>query len=120
MSEPITYSFAWTVPEDRVWRDLHTLDLRIRPDGDALTPGAWVRWEEESNTFSLCQATDVETVDDPSSGQCGAGIPAADSSGTLESGGATLFMADTVARPDGAHGDPDAQPEPARGRALPR
>jgi hypothetical protein len=49
---PIPYAVTWTVPDNLVWRNLKTIDMRLRGGhGTAL----WVRWDESSNLFSLCE-----------------------------------------------------------------
>lgn len=50
--EVVNYSLTWTVPEGEVWHDLKSLDLRLR-QGNQIA--LWIRWDEASNTFSLCQ-----------------------------------------------------------------
>ena len=53
VEEQLAYSVHWTVPDNLVWRNLKSIDLRLRGGhGTAL----WVRWDESSNRFSLCQA----------------------------------------------------------------
>ena len=49
--EAVPYYLDWTVPEGQVWRNLRTIDFRIRGGNTAL----WVRWEEATNLISLCQ-----------------------------------------------------------------
>lgn len=49
--EAIAFDLVWTVPQGQVWRDLQSLDFRI---GEG-KPVLWVRWDEHSNTFSLCE-----------------------------------------------------------------
>jgi hypothetical protein len=51
VGERVTYTVDWTVPAGKVWRDLDTIDFRIRGGRTAL----WVRWEEAANTFKLCR-----------------------------------------------------------------
>jgi len=48
------FLFQWTVHEGEVWRDLKTLDFRLRDD--RLT-ALWVHWDEAANTFQLCRRT---------------------------------------------------------------
>lgn len=51
--EKLIYSLDWTVPPNQVWRNLKTIDIRLRGGhGTAL----WVRWDEASNLFSLCHS----------------------------------------------------------------
>ena len=59
--ERMTSTVVWTVPEGRVWRDLNTIDLRVR---SGQRTALWVRWDEPSNAFSLCQHTDDNAEDD--------------------------------------------------------
>ena len=49
--ELLVYTIVWEVPAGQVWRDLRTIDVRIRGGKTAL----WVRWDEHFNTFSLCE-----------------------------------------------------------------
>jgi len=48
-TEKVTFSIVWTVPEDKVWRDLKSLDFRI---ADKEKTALWVRWDEATNTLS--------------------------------------------------------------------
>lgn len=50
--EIIDYAVTWIVPEGQVWRDLKTLDFRLRQGSKV---ALWVRWDELSNTFSICE-----------------------------------------------------------------
>jgi len=52
LGETVIYSIVWTVPDGRVWRDLKTIDFRIR---DRNKTALWVRWEESTDLISLCQ-----------------------------------------------------------------
>jgi len=63
--EAVLYYLDWTVPEGQVWRNLRTIDFRVRGGNTAL----WVRWEEATNLISLCQKRkgkddDAESGDD--------------------------------------------------------
>ena len=49
--EMLSYTVDWTVPAHQVWRNLKTIDFRLRGAHDTLL---WLRWDEASNTFSLC------------------------------------------------------------------
>jgi hypothetical protein len=51
--EAITYNVDWQVPPNRVWRNLKTIDLRVRSGSHV---AMWVRWDEASNRFALCEA----------------------------------------------------------------
>jgi hypothetical protein len=55
------------VPDDRVWRDLKTLDFRLRQGNNI---ALWIRWDELSNTFSLCDRSTKK-----SKGRRGGGLP---------------------------------------------
>ena len=50
--EMLSYTVDWTVPAHQVWRNLKTIDFRLRGAHDTLL---WLRWDEASNTFSLCR-----------------------------------------------------------------
>lgn len=43
-------SYLWRVPRGEVWRDIQTLDLRVREHGKVVF---WVRWSESDDTFQL-------------------------------------------------------------------
>lgn len=49
--DTVTYLLDWIVPDNLVWRNLKTLDLRLSHKGRT---ALWVRWDEASNEFSLC------------------------------------------------------------------
>ena len=51
VGEMLSYTVDWTVPAHQVWRNLKTIDFRLRGAHDTLL---WLRWDEASNTFSLC------------------------------------------------------------------
>ena len=63
----IDYAVTWTVPDGRVWRDLKTLDFRLRQGNNI---ALWIRWDELSNTFSLCDRSIKK-----SKGRRGGGLP---------------------------------------------
>jgi hypothetical protein len=46
------FLLQWTVHENAVWRDLKTLDFRLRDDRST---ALWVHWDEAANTFQLCR-----------------------------------------------------------------
>ena len=50
VDKPQLFTVIWTVPEGETWRDLRTIDLRLR-DGHGTT--LYLRWDEATNTFSL-------------------------------------------------------------------
>jgi hypothetical protein len=46
--DTLALGISWTLPEPRVWRDLRSLELRLR-DADGV---AWaLRWDEPSDAF---------------------------------------------------------------------
>jgi hypothetical protein len=53
---PLTYEVSWTVPHDRVWRVLNTIDLRLRKGQDT---ALGIRWDEATN--ALCLIDDSDT-----------------------------------------------------------
>jgi hypothetical protein len=90
VGEHATYMFAWTV-SDGVWRDLTTLDLRVRrrPHGETVL---WVRWDETTNLLSLCHGP----TDNP---RCGIGATPG-SNEVLSAPHAHLYLAES--RVDGS------------------
>jgi NHL repeat len=48
--DTVLYSIVWTVPEGAVWRDLRTIDFRIR---DKKKTALWLRWDETTDLFTL-------------------------------------------------------------------
>ena len=50
--EMLTLAVDWTVPPHLVWRNLRTIDLRLRGAHDT---ALWLRWDDASNLFSLCE-----------------------------------------------------------------
>jgi hypothetical protein len=50
--QPQLFTVVWTVPEGEVWRDLKTIDLRLR---DGHGAALWVRWDQSANTFALAE-----------------------------------------------------------------
>jgi hypothetical protein len=48
----MNYSVLWTVPEGEVWRNLATIDFRIRQGNQT---AIWVHWDELANTFRICE-----------------------------------------------------------------
>lgn len=93
--EWVTYQFAWTVSAG-VWRDLDTLEWRVRQRDTANVP-LWIKWTEHTNTFQVCdgpgQDPDAET---PAQVTCSepvaAGTPAilAGRHGSLDVGASTV------------------------------
>lgn len=84
--DSLTYTVAWTAPGSGDWRDLATLELRMRDDRDTLL---WLRWDEATATFTLY---------DSSGGQLG---QAASGGGTLSSDKVTLDLAETTVSASG-------------------
>jgi hypothetical protein len=87
---PQTFEFTWTVPDERVWRTLDTIELRLRKGRDT---ALWIRWDEASNGFCL--------VND--NGACGqSGAPG--SAQLLDSPIATLNLGATSVQGSGPTG----------------
>ena len=51
LGEKLIYTLDWTVPPNEVWRNLKTIDMRLRGAHDT---ALWLRWDDASNLFSLC------------------------------------------------------------------
>ena len=77
VGQPIDYLVTWTHP--RRWRRLDSVELRVREGQRVL---AWVRWNQEGNTFQLFR---------PGAGRFGPAAPGG-SSGTLSSPFAVLHL----------------------------
>jgi hypothetical protein len=94
--ETVAFDVVWTVPEGQVWRDLKSIDLRIGAQGD---PVLWVRWDEFSNTFSLCEIGGKDAAQADHRGgppvHCGTGA-APGSAAPLVTPSAHLLLADTT------------------------
>ena len=96
VGEALQYYVDWTVPEGQVWRNLGTIDFRIRGGRTAL----WVRWDEASNLFSLCSNGKGKEDDDADDGHgpdvdCTAGaLPG--SAAVLETDQARLRLAEST------------------------
>src|SRR5437867_3078448 len=52
-NEWLDYRFTWTLTAG-VWRDLKSLELRLRDPESGKIP-LWVRWQESGNSFELCE-----------------------------------------------------------------
>jgi hypothetical protein len=52
VDEVVPLSIEWTVPAGKVWRDLESIDLRLRHGGGV---DLWVRWDEATNAFTLVE-----------------------------------------------------------------
>ena len=102
-NELVVYEVVWTVPAGEVWRDLSTIDFRVRGGKTAL----WIRWDEHFNTFSLCERArgrdDDDDGDDDRHVSCGAGA-APGSPFVLEGERAQLHLAYTSAVGSGPTG----------------
>lgn len=61
VDEIVTYTVVWTVPDGRNWRDLNSIDLRMRKGEKT---ALWISWDESSNTFKLCQQRGDEDESD--------------------------------------------------------
>ncbi len=98
--EKVPYSVVWTVPDGEVWRNLNTIDMRIR--SGAIT-ALWIRWEEPGNTFSLCEQAAHGIPGDDAEVVCGPGaLPG--SATVLQSRFAQLHLADTTVVGSGPSG----------------
>jgi hypothetical protein len=91
VDERLIYTYTWTVPEPRSWRQLRTVDLRIR-DGKGIV--VWVRFDEATNTLALAHKE---------SGKFGPGLPPG-SPERLKVAGAELHLAETTAVGSGPTG----------------
>jgi hypothetical protein len=98
-NELVVYEVVWTVPPGEVWRDLSTIDFRIRGGKIAL----WIRWDEHFNTFSLCARGNGDDDGDDRHVSCGAGA-APGSPFVLEGQRAQLHLAYTSAVGSGPTG----------------
>jgi Calx-beta domain-containing protein len=94
--DTVAFDLVWTVPEGETWRDLKSLDIRI---GEG-KPVLWVRWDEASNTFSLCEqggrnaaAAEAEHHGPPVT--CGGGA-APGTAAALATASAQLLLAETT------------------------
>ena len=91
--ERVDYALTWTVPPDRIWRNLQTLDFRLRRGDDS---AIWLRWEMAGDIFRLCESTGRpgEGNADDRIVTCGPGF-AAGSPEVLETPDVRLYLADT-------------------------
>ena len=65
VGETLNYTLDWTVPPNLVWRNLKSLDLRLRNEnGNGHHNALWLRWDEASNRFSLCSQVGGDDVKD--------------------------------------------------------
>jgi hypothetical protein len=58
VDEEVNYSVTWTLPESKVWRDIHSFELRLRKGNEI---ALWLTWDEAANTFSICEPTRKKT-----------------------------------------------------------
>jgi hypothetical protein len=104
--DSVAYDLVWTVPEGRTWHDLKSIDFRI---GEYGNPVLWVKWDESSDTFSLCEkagnvAGNAERDHDGSPPQiCGPGV-APGSAAPLVTASAQLILAETTVVGSGPSG----------------
>jgi hypothetical protein len=49
----VDFALTWTVPADRIWRNLQTLDFRLRRGNHS---AIWLRWEMVGDIFRLCES----------------------------------------------------------------
>jgi hypothetical protein len=64
--ETVNYSVVWTVPDGEVWRDLSTIEFRLR-QGSKIP--LWLVWDETTNTFRACKNVDKRRNDDVAGSQ---------------------------------------------------
>ena len=94
----VDYELVWTVPDGQTWHDLKSIDFRIGAPGN---PVLWVRWDEASNTFSLCGLDGGDAAHDRAAQHgeppvvCGAAL-APGSAAPLVTPSAQLLLADTT------------------------
>jgi len=90
------FNLTWTVPEGKKWRDLRSLDVRVREGNNA---AIWLRWDEATNQFVLVESAAVpggkrsKLPDLPSGGEPYGepSLPGAETE--LGTGSATLHLA---------------------------
>lgn len=85
--EWVRYRFGWTLSTG-VWRDLHSMELRVR-QRDTGNVALWIRWVESSNTFQLCEGPQ-DAQADSAARRCDPPVAA----------GAATVLASTVAQLD--------------------
>lgn len=88
--DKVNYALTWTVPEGEVWRNLKSLDFRIR-QGNKVE--FLVHWDEAANTFTVCEGSG-KAKDYPANLSCTQGA-APGSPDVLETSSARLFLADS-------------------------
>jgi hypothetical protein len=86
--ETVNYSVVWTVPEGEVWRNLATIDFRIRKGNQT---AIWVHWDELANTFRICDITGKQDSTIVCTPERSPGSPF-----ILESASAQLLLAQTT------------------------
>ena len=96
--DTVAFDVVWTVPDGRNWHDLNTIDIRI---GEG-QPVLWVRWDEASNTFSLCSKGGSSSAGGTPV-HCGPG-QAPGSEASLVTPSAWLSLADTTVTGSGPNG----------------
>lgn len=107
VEEPLQLTLDWSVPPHQVWRNLRSIDLRL---GGAKHHALWLRWDEASNQFSLCEKTPGGNDDEAHSNgllqqatRCGPGaLPG--SSAVLETPFGRLHLASTEVKGSGPTG----------------
>ena len=106
LGEKLLYTLDWTVPPNEVWRNLASIDLRLRGAHDT---ALWLRWDEASNEFRLCQrASNAGGVNDDAPPQqaavCGPGeLPG--SGAILAAPSALVHLAESSVKGSGPTGD---------------
>jgi len=48
------FGLTWAVPEGKVWRNLRSIDVRVR---ERKRPILWLRWDEATNQFALVEGS---------------------------------------------------------------
>jgi hypothetical protein len=102
VGESLPLIFGWVVPPPGTWRDLSSLDVRLRDQhGVAL----WLRWEEKRNTLTLI---------DPATGEPKGPRRSPGGKGRLHGTLATLEVGDSAVEDSGVGGDSVALLLPVR------
>jgi hypothetical protein len=84
--EVVNFAATWISPEGQVWRDIETLDFRIRKGNEV---ALWAQWEEAGNTFRVCVPSETDELTCSEAALPGSGA-------VLSGGAAELVMAETT------------------------
>lgn len=93
VGESLPLIFGWVVPAPGTWRDIRTLEVRLRDQGRL---ALWVRWDGSSNTLALV---------DPATGGTTGPRRHPGSEGQLRGRLASLAVADSAKEDAGPGGD---------------